>query len=146
MDKMTPNKPYFIRAIYEWLVDNEKTPYLLVDASLSCVEVPQEFVNNGRIVLDISPSASRGLHIGNDRIVFTAKFSGVSTQVVVHPLAVMAIYSSENGRGMEFGPEYDLEYPPVDEIELSESTMELVAEKSAHKKKPFLKLVDKDES
>lgn len=142
MEKMTPNKPYFIRAMYDWINDNEGTPYILVDATLPCVEVPQQYINNGRIVLDISPSACRGLHIGNNRIVFTAKFSGISTQVVVHPLAVMAIYASENGRGMEFGPEYDLDYPAPEELSSVKETSAISAVKS---KKPFLKLVDKDE-
>lgn len=146
MDKMTPNKPYFIRAVYDWLVDNEKTPYILVDASLPCVEVPQEYVNNGRIVLDISPSACRGLHIDNHKILFTAKFSGISTQVLIHPLAVMAIYASENGRGMEFGAEYDMEYPPADELEDFHKEKTQTVLPITSKKRPFLKLVDKEDN
>lgn len=142
MKKMTPNKAYFIRAMYDWIVDNNHSPYLLVDASLPCVEVPQQFVDNGRIVLDISPSACRGLHINDDRIVFTAKFSGISNQIVVHPLAVLAIYSSENKRGMEFGPEYNLDYP--DSVSIA-SVGESNAPAQSNAKKPFLKLVDKDE-
>ncbi|MCC5791865.1 MAG: ClpXP protease specificity-enhancing factor [Legionellaceae bacterium] len=139
---MTPNKAYFIRAVYDWIVDNAMTPYILVDATLPCVEVPQQFVNNGKIVLDISPSASRGLHIENERIVFTARFSGISTQVMVHPLAVIAIYASENGRGMEFGAEYNRDYPPLDQISTTPSASPGTGNKP---KKPFLKLVDKDE-
>ena len=103
MVAMTSNKPYFIRAIYDWVVDNELTPYLLVNAEHPDAEVPQEFVSNGRIVLNISPDACRGLHLENDRIVFTARFSGQVTQVVLSPSAVLAIYAKENGRGMEFG-------------------------------------------
>jgi stringent starvation protein B len=104
---MTSNKPYFIRSIYDWIVDNDLTPYLLVDAMHPDVEVPQEFVNDGRIVLNISPRACRGLHLENDKVVFTARFSGQTTQIFVTPTAVLAIYAKENGRGMEFGPEYD---------------------------------------
>ncbi|HBI21081.1 MAG TPA: ClpXP protease specificity-enhancing factor [Legionella sp.] len=104
---MTSNKPYFIRAIYDWVVDNDLTPYLLVNAEHPDVEVPQEHVNHGRIVLNISPAACRGLHLENDRIVFTARFSGQVTQIFVSPVAVLAIYAKENGRGMEFGEEYD---------------------------------------
>jgi stringent starvation protein B len=104
---MTSNKPYFIRAIYDWVVDNDLTPYLLVNAEHPDVEVPQEHVNDGRIVLNISPAACRGLHLENDRIVFTARFSGQVTQIFVNPAAVLAIYAKENGRGMEFGEEYD---------------------------------------
>lgn len=104
---MTSNKPYFIRALYDWIVDNDLTPYLLVNAESPDVEVPQEHVSGGRIVLNISPKACRGLHLENDRIVFTARFSGQVTQIFVNPTAVLAIYAKENGRGMEFGEEYD---------------------------------------
>lgn len=104
---MTSNKPYFIRALYDWIVDNDLTPYLLVNAEAPDVEVPQEHVSNGCIVLNISPTACRGLHLDNDRIVFTARFSGQVTQIFVNPAAVLAIYAKENGRGMEFGKEYD---------------------------------------
>lgn len=104
---MTSNKPYFIRALYDWIVDNNLTPYLLVNAEYPGVEVPQEHVSGGRIVLNVSPTACRGLHMANDRIVFTARFSGQVTQIFVDPAAVLAIYAKENGRGMEFGEEYD---------------------------------------
>ena len=104
---MTSNKPYFIRALYDWIVDNDLTPYLLVDAEYPDVEVPQEHVSGGRIVLNVSPMACRGLHLENDRIVFTARFSGQVTQIFVNPMAVLAIYAKENGRGMEFGEDYD---------------------------------------
>ncbi len=104
---MTSNKPYFIRALHEWIVENDLTPYLLVNADFPGVEVPQEHVNGGRIVLNISPTACRGLHIENDRIVFSARFSGQIMQIFVDPAAVLAIYAKENGRGMEFGEEYD---------------------------------------
>lgn len=106
MMTMTSNKPYLIRAIYDWIVDNDLTPYLLVNSDYPGVQVPQEHVNGGRIVLNISPRACRGLHLENDRIVFTARFSGVSVQIYVVPAAVLAIYAKENGRGMEFGEEY----------------------------------------
>ncbi len=104
---MTSNKPYFIRALYDWIVDNDLTPYLLVNAESSDVDVPQEHVNDGKIVLNISPNACRGLLLENDRIVFSARFSGQVTQIFVNPMAVLAIYAKENGRGMEFGEKYD---------------------------------------
>jgi stringent starvation protein B len=130
---MTSNKPYFIRAVYEWVVDNELTPYLLVDAQHPDVQVPQEFVNNGRIILNISPRACRGLHIENDKIVFTARFSGQTFQIYVDPSAVLAVYAKENGRGMEFGPEYnEPTAPPVISKSISKDTKN---------KKPFLTLV-----
>lgn len=105
MMTMTSNKPYLIRAIYDWIVDNDFTPYLLVNSEFAGVEVPQEHVNGGRIVLNISPKACRGLHLENDRIVFTTRFSGQATQIFLSPAAVLAIYAKENGRGMEFAEE-----------------------------------------
>jgi len=111
---MTSSRPYLIRAFYDWIVDNHLTPYLLVDAEYPGVEVPQEHVSGGRIVLNISPSACRGLHLENDRIIFTARFSGIATQIFVTPASVMAIYAKENGRGMEFEEEDgDLTPPPA---------------------------------
>ena len=109
---MTSNRPYFIRALYDWIVDNDLTPYLLVDAAHPDVEVPQEFVSGGRIILNISPKACRGLHLENDRIIFTARFSGQTTQIALSPGAVLAVYAKENGRGMEFGEAYDGQPPP----------------------------------
>lgn len=134
MSTMTSNKPYFIRALFDWIVDNDLTPYLLVDAMHPDVEVPQDFVNGGRIILNISPKACRGLHLGNDRIVFTAKFSGQTTQLAVSPGAVLAVYAKENGRGMEFEVEYDTAPPQTNPP--SQQTKSNV--------KPFLKLVKDD--
>ena len=103
---MTSKKPYYIRALYDWNLDNNFTPYILVNADYPDVDVPSEHVNAGRIVLNISPDACRGLHIGNDRIVFTARFSGKTTQIYIHPGAVLAIYAQENGEGQEFELEH----------------------------------------
>jgi stringent starvation protein B len=116
---MTSNKPYLIRAIYDWIVDNNLTPHILVNAEYPGVQVPLEHVNKGRIVLNISPQACRGLHMENDRIVFTARFSGITVQIFVVPAAVFAIYAKENGRGMEFGEEYN-EPPPPSSVRGSE--------------------------
>ena len=102
---MTPSRPYILRALYEWLLDNDSTPYLLVDATIRNVTVPQQFVKDGRIVLNISPSAVRGLHIDNDALSFNARFSGQPMDVYVPIVAVQAIYASENGDGMGFGME-----------------------------------------
>jgi len=102
---MTSNKPYLIRAMYDWIVDNNLTPYLLVNAEWPGIEVPREHVTAGKIILDISPSACRGLHLENDRILLTARFSGQSTQIMLTPGSVLAIYAKENGRGMEFEQE-----------------------------------------
>jgi stringent starvation protein B len=104
---MTSSKPYLIRALYDWIVDNELTPYLVVNADYLGVQVPREYVEDGRIVLNISPQACRGLHIENDRIIFTGRFGQSAVQIFTPPAAVLAIYSKENGRGMVFSDDDD---------------------------------------
>lgn len=99
---MNSNRPYLIRAIYDWIVDNDLTPYMVIDANCEGAQVPLEYVEEGKIVLNISPDACRGLHLDNDRIIFTAKFSGTAIQVFVPPMAVIALYAKENGKGMFF--------------------------------------------
>jgi stringent starvation protein B len=110
---MTSNRPYLIRAFYEWLVDNEQTPHLLVDATNEAAVVPQEFVENGQITLNVGLNAVRDLNLGNDYISFNARFGGHPMDVYVPPQAVMGIYSRESGEGMLF-PENDVEPAPDD--------------------------------
>ncbi|HEX4870496.1 MAG TPA: ClpXP protease specificity-enhancing factor [Moraxellaceae bacterium] len=99
---MTPSRPYFVRAIYEWLIDNQHTPFLLVDATRAGVQVPAAFVKEGRIVLNVAPGAVRDFFIHNDDVSFSARFGGVPMQVYVPMGAVLAVYSRENGQGMFF--------------------------------------------
>ena len=112
MEKMSSSKPYLIRAIYEWIVANECTPYLVIDAEKPNVQVPQDHIEDGRIVMNISPVACQGLHIENDRVVFSARFDGGAEQIFAPPSAIIAIYAKENGRGMAFGDDDDDELPP----------------------------------
>lgn len=102
---MKSSRPYLIRALNEWILDNDTTPHLVVDASLSGVQVPRDYVANGQIVLNISPSAVKGLLLGDDAVEFNARFGGVPVNVYVPVYAVMAIYARENGQGMVFGQE-----------------------------------------
>jgi len=102
---MLTSRPYLARALYEWLLDNEQTPYVVVDAGKSDVKVPQQFVQNGQIVLNIAPAAVRDLAIDNAAVTFGARFSGQPMQVVVPMDALIAIYARENGVGMVFGQE-----------------------------------------
>jgi stringent starvation protein B len=102
MDEMTSSRPYFIRALYDWLVDNDLTPHLLVNAEAEGVEVPQQFVEDGQVVLNVSPTAVKQLDLGNDLIRFNARFGGLPTDVSVPTRAVVGIYARENGRGMLF--------------------------------------------
>ena len=112
---MTSSRPYLLRAIYQWIVDNEMTPYLLVDATADNVQVPTEHISNGKIILNVSPSAVVGLDMGNDTVVFNARFSGKAMQVHTPVVAVLAIYSKENGRGMVFTEEEDSPPPSPDD-------------------------------
>lgn len=107
---MTSSRPYLLRAIYEWIVDNSLTPYLLVNATVENVIVPTEYVSNGKIILNIAPAAVQDLEIINDEIHFNARFSGNAMYVSVPMPAAMAIYAKENGRGMVFTEED--EHPP----------------------------------
>jgi stringent starvation protein B len=91
-----------MRALYEWIVDNDCTPYVLVDSTGSDVMVPQQFVKDGQIVLNISPGAVMDLHIGNDAMTFNGRFGGVATDIYVPIVAVAGIYARENGPGHGF--------------------------------------------
>lgn len=109
---MTSNKPYMIRAIYDWILDNHCTPYMLVYADYIGNQLPQHFVQDGKILLNVSPNACRGIVMDNEKIIFTARFSGKVEQIVFAPGSVLAVYAKENGRGMEFELEVPLEVPP----------------------------------
>ena len=102
---MTPNRPYLIRAVNEWLLDNRCTPHLLVNAEAPGVDVPRQYIQDGKIVLNIGPSAVEGLRVTNEEVTFLARFSGVSQLVSLPVSAVLAIYAKESGRGMMFGEE-----------------------------------------
>lgn len=99
---MTSSKPYLLRAIHQWIVDNDLTPHLLVDAEQPDVVVPQAFVEHGKIVLNTSPSATRDLYLGDEAVMFSARFSGQPMNISIPMAAVQAIYAKENGQGMMF--------------------------------------------
>ncbi|MRI35398.1 ClpXP protease specificity-enhancing factor [Endozoicomonas sp. OPT23] len=99
---MTSSRPYIARAFYDWILENDCTPHILVDATRNGVEVPGEFVKDGQIVLNISPTAVRALHMGNDVVTFDGRFGGEALTIVVPLDALMAIYARENGQGMVF--------------------------------------------
>lgn len=102
---MTSLKPYLIRSIYEWIIDNNLTPHLLVDAENTSAILPKEFIEDGKIVLNIRPEAIQGLSLGNEEIEFNARFSGKPMHIATPITAVMAIYAKENGKGMIFDQE-----------------------------------------
>ena len=103
---MTSTRPYLIRAIYEWAVENGFTPYLLAEASREGVEVPSDRVQDDRIVLNIAPRAVANLELGNDLISFSARFAGIEHHILLPVNAVLAVYARENGIGIVL-PEND---------------------------------------
>ena len=121
MDNLTPSRPYLLRAFYEWLLDNELTPHLLVNAALPHTTVPQQYVKDGQIVLNIAPSAVVGLHMDNEAVSFSARFGGSPFQVYVPMAAVVSIQARENGAGTFFPPEpaYDAWLESLDDGSLS---------------------------
>ncbi|EPE37770.1 stringent starvation protein B [Candidatus Photodesmus katoptron Akat1] len=102
---MIPFRPYILRAFYDWLVDNRLTPYLVVNANVSGVSVPEQFIKNGQITFNISTKSVVNLELGNDMIKFNARFSGFFHSVVIPLDAIQAIYAHENGIGTMFHPE-----------------------------------------
>lgn len=109
---MTPSRPYIIRAIYEWIVDNDCTPHLLVDANGTDVMVPEAYVADGQIVLNISPTAVVSLQMGNTAVTFNGRFGGQPVDIHVPIASIMGIYARENGQGMVFEAEPEPEPPP----------------------------------
>lgn len=104
---MNSSRPYMIRAIYEWVSDNGLTPYVMVDATFPHVVVPERFVEDGSIILNIASQAVGRLHLGNDAVEFEARFSGVLQHIYIPVMAVRAVYAQENGRGMVFSDDED---------------------------------------
>jgi stringent starvation protein B len=129
---MTSTRPYLLRALYDWIVDNDLTPHVLVDAEAEDVEVPQQFVEDGKIVLNITPNAVKDLNIGNEYLSFNARFAGKPQHILSPISAVLAIYAKENGEGMAFPEEIPDEKPEHDESELQKTDV---------KPRPTLKVV-----
>lgn len=107
---MKTSRPYLIRAMHEWILDCDLTPYALVDANHADVIIPNEYIEDGKILLNVSPGATQNLNLGNDFVLFSARFNGKSMEVSFPVEAVLAIYAKENGRGMMFkGDDVDME-------------------------------------
>lgn len=141
---MRSSRPYLIRALSEWILDNQATPHVVVDASLPGVHVPTNFIANGQIVLNISPSAVRDLSIGNEALAFSARFGGVPMQVYVPISAILAVYAKENGQGMVFGQEPGDPDPNGSERDESDKPDKEVSDSGGEPsgaRKPSLKIV-----
>lgn len=137
MAQMSSSRPYLVRALYEWILENDCTPYVLVNAQYPQTSVPNAFVEAGQIVLNLSPNAIRHLEMDNDRITFDGRFGGVAQQVWIPAQAVMAIYARENGQGMVFEVE-PAPVPPGDEPDTAPAASPGKPEKA---KRPALKVV-----
>ena len=118
-----------LRALHEWITDNGMTPHLLVNADLPDVFVPEQYIDKGKVVLNVSPAAVHALELGNESISFSARFAGSPTAVSFPVSAVMAIYARENGQGMMF-PE-----------EQAEADDESSSESESKSTKPHLTLI-----
>lgn len=128
MSQLSPRRPYLLRAFYDWLLDNQLTPHLVVDVNQPGVEVPMEYARDGQIVLNVAPRAVGNLELTNDEVRFSARFGGVPRQVFVPMCAVLAIYARENGAGTMFEPEaaYDEEPVSLNDEDVSEGDNETV--------------------
>jgi stringent starvation protein B len=109
---MSSQKPYLIRAIYQWLLDNQSTPYLLVNTNHEGVVVPEQYIRDARIVLNLAPDAISGLNMDNEWVSFSARFSGKAMDLFIPVIAIQAIYGKENNEGMFF-PEEENPTPPT---------------------------------
>ena len=137
--QLTPTRPYMVRAIFEWLEDNNLTPHIMVDTTQPNVTVPVEYVQDGRIVLNIASRATGNLVINNDFINFHARFGGVSQELWVPMQAVMGIYARENSQGMFFDPtEYD--NAPQSEINASQPAESTEVQRPKRENKAGLKI------
>ncbi len=131
---MTSAKPYLVRAIYEWLLDNELTPYVEVDTTFPRVGVPKEYIEEDNyLVLDIAPNSVQHLIIDNEALTCKARFDGTVHDIYVPIIAISSIYSPENDQGMEFPKEEEEEELPSDSITTTSSLL--------RKNKPHLKVI-----
>lgn len=136
LPQLSPRRPYLLRAFYEWLLDNQLTPHLVVDVTMPGVRVPLEYARDGQIVLNIAPRAVGNLELANDEVRFNARFGGIPRQVAVPLAAVLAIYARENGAGTMFEPEtaYD-----EDMVSLNDAD-----ESSAQENETVMSVIDGD--
>jgi stringent starvation protein B len=137
---MNSSKPYIIRALHEWISENDCTPLVLVSSQHEDVQIPSGIDEDGKVVLNVSYGATKNLELINEGILFDARFSGVSQNIFVPMESILAIYARENGQGMMFGENDELPDPPK-----SIKSTNKKPEKETHTKSPasksFLKVV-----
>lgn len=138
---LSPKRPYLARAIYEWICDNQLTPYLLVDATQKLVQVPTQYIQDGQIVLNIAPHAVHQFQINQEAIFFNARFGGVSQELYIPFYAVIGIYSRENGQGLFFDPE-EYAHLPNTEDALAEEKTKAADKTTENKPRQGLRVLD----
>jgi stringent starvation protein B len=141
MEKMTSNRPYLLQAFYDWIVDNGCTPYVVVDAYIDGVNVPQNYVSDGQIVLNVAPRAVTAFHMDREGIAFNTRFGGVPTDIYVPVRAITGIYARENGQGMVFQPESPEPTPPKPQGPKAVKTQSPRTEKPTPVSRPSLKII-----
>ncbi len=114
---MTPNRPYLLKGFFDWILDNELTPHLVANATMPHVQVPEQFIKDGKIVLNIAPSAVTNFSMDLEAVSFSARFGGSPFQIYLPVYAIEAIYARENGAGTMFEPEAG--YQPEPEADLT---------------------------
>ena len=148
--ELPSTRPYLVRALHEWCVDNGFSPYIAVHVDAS-VKVPMEFVNNGEIVLNVGMEATSGLRLGNDFIEFKARFGGVAREIVIPISHVTAIYARENGQGMAFPPPPKVtlrvaDGAPMEAASVSEASSEAVTAAGPSERGPLRAVPTESES
>jgi len=138
LENMSSMRPYLLKALYTWILDNNCSPYIVVDAEYPGAVLPMRYVENGKIVLNIAGRAVQNLNMTNELVEFNARFAGVPTLVSVPTMAIKAMYAFETGRGMVFAPENDViaPPPPVDMLLHMMNTQKPNATKSSASKPP----------
>ena len=138
-DQLIPTRPYLIRAIREWAMDNGLTPQLLADATVDGIVIPKGYAQDGKIVLNVHGQAVRALELGNEFITFSARFGGVSHAINLPIQSVLAIFARENGRGIFFQ-----EGETQNQVEQSADGSEesLPSSQSNGPRRPYLRLVE----
>ena len=114
---MTSNRPYLMRAMYDWILDNELTPHIMIDAEMPNVEIPRQYVEDGKIILNVAPRAVQGFLIDNECLGFNARFGGKPYNIYAPINAIRAVYAAENNEGMMFDklPEAEVQSPESSE-------------------------------
>ena len=138
-DQLIPTRPYLIRAIREWAMDNGLTPQLLVDAGVDGVVIPEGHVQNGKIVLNVHTQAVKALELGNEFITFSARFGGTSHAINLPIQSILAVFARENGQGLFFQEEktqHQLEQSAADSEESPPNGQ------SSEPRRPYLRLVE----